>query len=629
MTHWKLFILANIIAVLRSFAGVGQDTIHLNSEQVFVVGNYISVAEDPVGLHPEDSLFAQLPFRLEERKYPYNINTNNSSYYWIKFIVKAHQKNGFYLLEMQNPNISYAELFYDKGKFESVKQGMTFPFGNRKYNYRKLIFEIPVEHNQERVFYLKVKSASLTGFSFIIHPNHNLFNFVISEYLVEGVFYGILILVFIYNLFLFFSLKDKSSLFHCLYVLTCGLFTLSATGLGFQLLWSSFPEFNIMIKKVSGLLLLISFFYYAATIIELKNQSLILYKLVTASVIAFVLYFIIRMSGLFHSSLVSDILYFTPFLLIFVAALISLKSGTKTSLYFFIGYLFIPISFFLSLLERYDIVKANLFSVYGFQMAVVFEIVFFSLAVTYKLRRIKIEREEALIGKNKAQQTIIEQLKINEELKDKVNKELEQKVLERTKRINEMNEELVSLNDKLKEQAEIINQWNIQLDKEKRYLEKNIQQVEESRVLNKQVSLEDFNKIFPDETSCFRFIEQRKWGEGFTCTKCGHSHYCQGRNIFSRKCTKCRYEESVIKNTIFEGSKLPLNNLFSMLFLIFQSDGKISSTDISRITNIRLKTCWAFHKKVEELIKKRKLKTINGWDSLILLNEEEAQSINL
>ena len=37
-------------------------------------------------------------------------------------------------------------------------------------------------------------------------------------------------------------------------------------------------------------------------------------------------------------------------------------------------------------------------------------------------------------------------------------------------------------------------------------------------------SLPDFQKVFPDDTACAKYLENIRWPEGFECHKCG----CQG-----------------------------------------------------------------------------------------------------
>ena len=53
-----------------------------------------------------------------------------------------------------------------------------------------------------------------------------------------------------------------------------------------------------------------------------------------------------------------------------------------------------------------------------------------------------------------------------------------------------------------------------------------------------------FYEQFPDEKVCYRYIADIKWACGFVCKKCGHDNYCIGSMPSSRRCTRCKHDES-------------------------------------------------------------------------------------
>jgi len=107
-----------------------------------------------------------------------------------------------------------------------------------------------------------------------------------------------------------------------------------------------------------------------------------------------------------------------------------------------------------------------------------------------------------------------------------------------------------------------------------------------------------FKSLFPDESTCLSLLSDIKWKDGFVCRKCGNTNYCSGKLPYSRRCTKCKKEESVTANTLFHGCKIPLNKAFEIAFLVCNVDD-ISSYKLSRRTDIRHMTCYNFQKKVQ------------------------------
>ncbi|MCS6824945.1 MAG: chromosome partitioning protein ParA, partial [Cytophagaceae bacterium] len=307
-------------------------------------------------------------------------------------------------------------------------------------------------------------------------------------------------------------------------------------------------------------------------------------------------------------------LYIFPFTAIYISAIICLKKGLKQARYYLLGYSFMFISIIFLIFRMSGIIHwSDIFTVYSFNIGLVFEILILSFALSDRIKIIRLEKELA-------QQKIIEQLQENEKLKDKVNRELEQKVKERTLEIEQKNAQLAQMNLELKIQAEEINRMNLLLDADNRKLQNNVKDLVKARVMVQHVDFEEFKKIFPNADSCYKFLHDLKWDNGYSCKRCHHNRWCQGKDKYSKRCTRCRYDESATSYTIFHRLKFDIQKAFYMVFLVYANKGKITSQELSEILSLRQSTCWAFSKKVQEAMKeKRKQGQENeGWASLIM-----------
>jgi two-component system, sensor histidine kinase LadS len=103
--------------------------------------------------------------------------------------------------------------------------------------------------------------------------------------------------------------------------------------------------------------------------------------------------------------------------------------------------------------------------------------------------------------------------------------------------------------------------------------------------------------LLSDENQCLELIASEKWKDGFVCRKCGNTNYCKGRKPFSRRCTRCKQEESATAHTIFHGCRLPLTQAFEMAYMVC-FDPDISTYKLSRKFDTRQMTCWKFKKKI-------------------------------
>ena len=120
----------------------------------------------------------------------------------------------------------------------------------------------------------------------------------------------------------------------------------------------------------------------------------------------------------------------------------------------------------------------------------------------------------------------------------------------------------------------------------------------------KNIKKIEFSEIFHNEESCLKFLANEKWEKGFVCRKCGHTNYCKGKKPYSRRCTKCKAEESATAHTVFHRCRIPLTDAFKITYMVCHSPD-ISTYEISRKIEIRQMTCWKFKKKIVECIDDR------------------------
>lgn len=119
-----------------------------------------------------------------------------------------------------------------------------------------------------------------------------------------------------------------------------------------------------------------------------------------------------------------------------------------------------------------------------------------------------------------------------------------------------------------------------------------------------QMDLDSFHSRFSSEEECLKFLAGEKWKDGFVCRKCGSTNFCHGKTPFSKRCTRCKHEESARAHTIFHRCHIPITEAFHMVYLVCH-DPKISSYELSRKIDLRQMTCWKLKSKLMECINQR------------------------
>ena len=102
-------------------------------------------------------------------------------------------------------------------------------------------------------------------------------------------------------------------------------------------------------------------------------------------------------------------------------------------------------------------------------------------------------------------------------------------------------------------------------------------------------------KKYSTENKCYNYLKKLKWDNKITCPFCNAP---QKRIVklnsekFRYHCYDCHKSFSVLTNTIFEDSKLPLQDWFTIIGLMTNAKLGISAKDIERNSGVTYKTAW-------------------------------------
>lgn len=99
----------------------------------------------------------------------------------------------------------------------------------------------------------------------------------------------------------------------------------------------------------------------------------------------------------------------------------------------------------------------------------------------------------------------------------------------------------------------------------------------------------DFQKMFPDEAACLKYLERMRWPNGFTCGKCftvGEPFRIPKR-LRVLKCRNCHYETSITAGTIMNRSKTNILVWFWAAHLVSTQTPGISALELQKKLGIR------------------------------------------
>ncbi|MBI1767861.1 MAG: chromosome partitioning protein ParA [Bacteroidetes bacterium] len=587
----------------------------------------IEYVEDPAGKLSIEQISSQAfedKFIANTRYKPEN--KNRKSTYWFRIRIKHNSQTGKnWVAEFFDQTIDHLEFYYpDKnGKHKRTVAGDEFNFDARNIWHKNFIIPLEILGDQEITYYTKVKSQQRADVMIVLRSQGWLFHYALDEYFFFGIFYGMILVFSFYNLLMFIAVRERHHLYYMLYLISLGLYEMSADGVGFQYLWPNWPAFNYYAPNLFLYFASSATMVFSASLLNLRKKNDWLFRL-------FIYVFLFRTAFLIMSLTIKPE-WFTfrfievlPFFSIYYASIRSYFFDKYPPARFLVAaYTFVALAIMYKMVENANIDWKPIgeLSYYSLGFSFVIEMLLLSFAISDKIRVLRLE-------KNEAQLNTIKQLNENQKLKDNLNSILEEQVELKTAEIarnlaliEEQNHQLELANGQLESQAQEITEINKLLSRDNVQLQHDVAEVKEARVLSKEVDFEEFSVIYPDDDSCLKFIASIKWQNGFWCKRCNHSNYSEGRSPYSKRCSRCGYDESATAYTLLQNSRLPINKAFYMIFLVYSSNGRISSHKLSEILQIRQSTCWQYSSKIKKAMREKakagKIRHADGWDSII------------
>ena len=112
-------------------------------------------------------------------------------------------------------------------------------------------------------------------------------------------------------------------------------------------------------------------------------------------------------------------------------------------------------------------------------------------------------------------------------------------------------------------------------------------------------SLSEFQKEFPDETSCVAFLFKQRWPDGFVCPVCDKRRMAA---LKSRprlyECLDCGRQTSITAGTAMHRSRLPLTAWFWAAHLMTTHSNGMSARQLEDQLGVTYKTAWLLTQKL-------------------------------
>jgi len=183
-------------------------------------------------------------------------------------ILKDKQES--YWLEVTD-KLNSIDMFLVKedGSYSVQKRGIS-NIDEQKIHFRSNLFEI--EDPTVKEIYIKLDGQLPLNTISYLFTTDSFANKIIDYKFLTGIFYGFLTALLIYNLFLFFSLKEKAYFYYVLYMFSFILYQATLNSLDIELVGQLLPKW-LFIKSaaISGNILFLFMILFSKEFLELKK----------------------------------------------------------------------------------------------------------------------------------------------------------------------------------------------------------------------------------------------------------------------------------------------------------------------------------------------------------------------
>jgi len=571
---------------------------------------------------------AQFSSRFQQHTSYQNKDFRTNASYWIRIPIQHDSKSKkVWLLEFYDQTIDELEAFVPQGSglYESKRMGDNLPFNHRMFRHKNFEIMLDMKSDELMYYYFKVKSHDFADLRIAFRSINWFTYYALNEYFLFGTLYGMILIISLYNFLMYLAIREFKNIFYIFYILSVAAYVMGIDGIGFQYLWPNHPVWNDYAVGIALYSLILWALVFTRRFLSTKANAPLMDKVLQWIIIIRSALFVIELI-FFPQFLTYRNLEIIPLSLIFYTGIKVLKEGYRPARFFVISYGVLFGGFFLRTLVILNLLPFTILSHYSLHISFALEMLFLTFALGDRVRILKDNRDRAL-------RKIINQHETNIQLQTKVNRELEQKVAERTMALNALNHELMESNSLIVKQSKEINQINSMLDLDNWKLKNRIKEVLEERLYEKTMDYGEFHTLYPDTLACYRFIENLKWEKGFHCRKCENEKSFAGAQKFSRRCTRCGYNESITAFTIFHSIKFPIEKAFYITYLTVSGKKGITLEAIANQLEVGLNTVWAFRTKVQQHIVEVEntgsSPSFNKWEDIILINSGKLRKTSI
>jgi signal transduction histidine kinase len=342
--------------------------------------------------------------------------------HWFSLTLNNTSQRPDWLLEVAYAPLDRVTLYYPdaSGHWQQTTLGDRFPLSERKYKNRHPVFDLHVPAGSQQTFYLQVVTTSSVQVPLVLWSPHQFNEFNYSNQFAHGLFYGLMLIMVFYNLFLFISIRDQTTLKYAFAIVAGTNVVAFFQGYGYFYLYPEHPAAGQVFSAVSGPLFVVGSVGFTRSFLLLKlfsfklDRTLLAVAIVNVLVAACILFF----EGPYTARSL-HLLALLNFVLILVSAFYCFHKRYRPARYFLMAWLALLLIGVLFSLRNMGVIQNNWFTTNGLYLGGIMQTLLISFALGDRINLLRSENERArereLMREQDAKEKLEEEVRLRTE----------------------------------------------------------------------------------------------------------------------------------------------------------------------------------------------------------------------
>lgn len=417
-------------------------------------GPHMQFWEDPQG-HADFSQVRALPDSAWQ-----TVGRRDASFgyggsaYWLRLdLHNPHPRSLGWILLVGNPLLDRLDAYGLDGE-RVYRAGDQRPFAWRWIEHRQLALPIDLAPGETRRLWLRMQTEGSANLSASLMTREAFEHREQGSLLFQGLFFGALLAMFVYNLSIYGITRDRNYLCYSLFVASFGFYQFIQLGFALQWLWPNALAWHQLSFPLSSAIATLFGILFTYGVLELKSGPPF-YRGLTGLLLACCFVVIgLSLFGPYPLALIGSFtLVVACAILAFVFTLLRWRAGHAAARLFALGWFVLIGASLASILTGTGLLPYSLLTLHAQQIGGLIEMAVFSIALAARIRQVQTAQQQTqarLISQERRLRT--EQAK-RLELQTQISEGLEQRVQERTaelqrtlQRLSDTNLRLADLN---------------------------------------------------------------------------------------------------------------------------------------------------------------------------------------